>query len=368
MLIGTEHEYSINTPSLVPAAESDRILGRLSGKGSSEAVLGPVTLTKELQKTVIEFVPGHPAGTIAGLEQQLVSGLSLFYRCFSDRYALMGLGMHPALRLQDTAVWDHGEGEYYEAYDRIFGLAQHGWLNIQSLQLNVSYADEESMVSIFNTLRSLIPYLVAVSAASPFVEGRFRGTMDSRLLYYRENQRQIPAISNRIVPGRLDCLRTYEGWLEGMYRELRAREGSILCEEWVASYGVILRFSRPCVELKAMDEQECLRSDMALVAFIRALLRADLSWLEQDRDSLLEMTGQAIGRGTACLRPELLRLLRVAERSAAPDERPYLPLVRERIEEGSLAELLARDRREGQDLPHLMGTLAGCLRTNTPYR
>ncbi len=368
MLIGTEHEYSLNTPCMVPAAESDLILRRLSGPGSSEGSLGPVTLTKELQKTVIEFVPGHPAGTVAELEQMLVSGLSLFYRCFSDRYTLMGLGMHPLLRLSDTAVWDQGEGEYYEAYDRIFGLSRHGWLNIQSLQLNVSYADEESMVSIFNTLRSLIPYLVAVSAASPFVEGRFSGAMDARLLYYRENQRQVPAICNRIVPERLDCLRTYEGWLEGMYRELRAREGSILCEEWVASYGVILRFSRPCVELKAMDEQECLRSDMALVAFIRALLRADLSFLEQDRHSLLDMTEEAICQGTAGFQPELLRLLRIAERSAVPDERPYLPLVRERIEEGSLAELLVRARREGHDLPDLMGTLAGCLRTNTPFR
>jgi gamma-glutamyl:cysteine ligase YbdK (ATP-grasp superfamily) len=368
MLIGTEHEYSINTTHMTPVAESDLILGRLSGIGCSEAPLGPVMLTKELQKTVIEFVPGHPAGSVAELEQMLQSGLSLFYRLFPDRYALMGLGMHPTLRPEDTAVWDHGEGEYFEAYDRIFGLSRHGWLNIQSLQLNVSYTGEEDMVSTFNTLRSLIPWLVAVSAASPFVEGRFRGAMDSRLLYYRENQRQIPAICNRIVPERLDRLRTYDGWLEEMYAELRAREGSILCEEWVASYGVILRFSRPCVELKVMDEQECLRSDMAMVAFIRALLRADLSWLEQDRDSLLELTEQAIRRGTEGFRPELLRLLRAAERSAVEDERRYLPLVRERIEEGSLAELLVRDWREGRDLPDLMGALAGCLRTNTSYR
>jgi gamma-glutamyl:cysteine ligase YbdK (ATP-grasp superfamily) len=368
MLIGTEHEYSINTPHLVPVAESDQILSCLGGEGASEAPLGPVTLTKELQMTVIELVPGRPAETFTELEGMLVAGLSLFFRLFPDRYSLMGLGMHPTLRLDDTRVWDRGEGQYYEAYDRIFGLQKHGWLNIQSVQLNISYADEGGMVGIFNALRSLIPYLVAVSAASPFVEGKLSGAMDSRLLFYRENQAQIPRICNRIVPDRLDSLRTYEDWLSGMYRDLRAHDGSVLCEEWVASYGVIVRFSRPCVELKAMDEQECIRSDMAFSAFARALLRADLSGLEQDRDTLLEMTEQAICHGTSALYPELLRLYRAAERFASPDERRYLPLVRERIEEGSLAELLVRDWRDERDLPSLMSRLAGCLRTNVPYR
>jgi gamma-glutamyl:cysteine ligase YbdK (ATP-grasp superfamily) len=368
VLIGTEHEYSINTPDMVPVAESDRILSDLAGKGSSEAVLGPVTFAKELQKTVIELVPGHPASTVTGLESELLAGLSLFYRRFPGRYRLMGLGMHPTLRLADTAVWDQGEGEYYEAYDRIFDLSRHGWLNIQSLQVNVSYAGEKDMVESFNALRSLIPYLVAVSTASPFVEGKLSGVMDSRLVFYRENQSRIPAICNRIVPGRLDSFRAYEAWLSAMYGELREQGGSVLCEEWVASYGVIVRFSRPCVELKAMDEQECLRSDMACTAFIRALLRADLSGLEQDRDALLEMTEQAICHGTGAFRPELLRLCRLAERSGSPDERRYLALVRERVENGSLAELMVRDWREGQDLPSIMRGLADCLCANVPYR
>ncbi|NTV01141.1 MAG: hypothetical protein HGA55_08505, partial [Methanoregulaceae archaeon] len=344
------------------------VLGELAGRGASEASLGMITLTKELQKTVIELLPARPAGTVTELEGMLASGLSAFSRRFSGRYLLMGLGMHPTLRLADTAIWDHGEGEYYEAYDRIFGLSRHGWLNIQSVQLNVSYEDEMSMVRRFNALRSLIPYLVAVSAASPFVEGRLSGAMDTRLLSYRENQDVIPLICNRIVPEHLDSFRTYRDWLSGMYRELRSRGGSVLCEEWVASYGVIVRFSRPCVELKAMDEQECLRSDVALVAFITALLKSDLSWLEQDRAALLELTEQAISRGTPELRPELLRLLRAAERAASSEERHYLPLVRQRIEEGSLAELLVRDWRDERDMVSLMKRLAGCLATNNPYR
>ena len=122
MLIGTEHEYSLNSRSLQPLPESDRILGELSGPGSSEAPFGMVTLTKELQKTVIEFVPDHPAETIRELEGMVTDGTTSFFRRFGDRYCLLGLGMHPSLRLSQTAVWDSDEQEYYAAYDRIFGL------------------------------------------------------------------------------------------------------------------------------------------------------------------------------------------------------------------------------------------------------
>jgi len=57
VLIGTEHEYSLNTPGMAPVPESDLVLAELAGEGASEAALGTATLTKELQKTVIELLP-----------------------------------------------------------------------------------------------------------------------------------------------------------------------------------------------------------------------------------------------------------------------------------------------------------------------
>jgi gamma-glutamyl:cysteine ligase YbdK (ATP-grasp superfamily) len=367
MLIGTEHEYSINGPGMVPLPESDRILEALSGPGASAAPFGSVTLAKELQKTVIEVIPAHPAPRIHDLEVMVAAGVAAFCARFGHQYTLLGLGMHPALSLSQTRVWDGDEQEYYAVYDRIFGLSQHGWLNIQALQLNLGYADDRELVAIFNRLRALLPYLAAISAASPFVEGVPAGAMDNRLQYYRENQRQIPAICNRIVPEELGSRAGYDDWLDRMYRDLRAAGGAALCNEWVASFGVIVRFSRRCIELKVMDEQECVRSDMALAAFVRALVRADLPFLSTDRDDLLLLLEQAITHGTGELRPELLRLWHAAERSATPDERPYLPLVRERIEQGSIAELLMDRWKEDRDLPGIMEDMAGSLRTNIPY-
>lgn len=368
MTIGTEHEFSINDLQCHPLPVSDIILKTLCGSYESEILFGDVKLGKELQKTVIEMIPRTHADTIAALEEQLVRGIRKFYHIFRHRYTLLGLGMHPTLRLEGTAVWDHDEGEYYAAYDRLFSIRQHGWLNIQALQVNLSYNSEKDLVRTFNRLRSLLPYLIAVTAASPFVEGECTGAADNRLFYYRENQKEIPLICNRIVPEKITSIRDYRREQEEIFSELRTRDAAILCEEWVNSGGVIIRFSRKCLEIKALDEQDCIRSDMAVCAFIRPLLRCPSLQVETDQDALLALTESAIREGTAAFRPELEILYTRAWDHATPEERRYLPFVKDRIENGSLAEIMNERFGRERDISPILMDLAAALRTNVPYR
>ncbi|HQK56690.1 MAG TPA: glutamate-cysteine ligase family protein [Methanolinea sp.] len=367
MKTGTEHEYSLNGPGLVPLPESDLVLAEIGGGCDGEMPLGGAKACKELQKHVIELIPLHPSTRLTDLESSVQGGVREFSRRFAGRYRLLGLGMHPTLSLDLARVWDHGEGEYYTAYDRLFGIRQHGWLNIQALQVNFEYANESRLVSLHNRIRCLLPFLVALSAASPFVEGKAPGPVGNRLIYYRENQARIPAICNGIVPDPISSVADYRDRLSAVYEELQAQGAGILCEEWVASAGVIVRFSRPCIEIKAIDEQECVFSDMALCAFVRALARARDLKLEEDRNSLVAMTEQAIQEGTAGFGDELVALFRHAEKVATVDERRYLPLVRRRIEEGSLGQVLAERFRDTGDLKGIMQDLATCLEENRPY-
>jgi hypothetical protein len=368
MTIGTEHEFSINDMQFRPLPVSDTILKTICGRYESEILFGDVKLGKELQKTVLEMIPRNHADSIAVLEEQLVRGVRKFSHVFRDRYQLLGLGMHPTLKLEETAVWDHDEGEYYEVYDRLFTIRQHGWLNIQALQVNLSYTGEKDLVAHYNRLRSLLPYLIAVTAASPIVEGKSTGTADNRLLYYRENQKEIPLICNHIVPETIASVQDYRREQEKIFAELRARDAEILCEEWVNSGGVIIRFSRKCLEIKALDEQDCIRSDMAVCAFIRSLLRCRSLPVETDQDALLALTEEAIRQGTAGLRPELQGLYTRAWGHATPEERLYLPFIKERIEHGSLAELV-RDRYERErEIVPILKDLARALKTNVPYQ
>lgn len=367
MTIGTEHEFSINDPQFRALPVSDEILRTICGSYQSEILFGDVKLGKELQKTVLEMVPRIHTNTIAVLEGQLMQGVRKFSRVFRDRFQLLGLGMHPTLNLDKTAVWDHDEGEYYEVYDRLFDINQHGWLNIQALQVNLSYSGERDLVLHYNRLRSLLPYLIAITAASPIVEGRCTGNADNRLLYYRENQKEIPLICNRIIPEKILSVRDYRMEQEEIFAQLKKRDAAILCEEWVNSGGVIIRFSRKCLEIKALDEQDSIRSDMAVCAFIRSLLRCGSLPVETDQDMLLALTEDAIRGGTAGLRPELRQLYTRAWNHATAEERLYLPLIRQRIENGSLAELVSGRFERERELVPVLNDLAMALKTNRPY-
>jgi hypothetical protein len=364
MQIGTEHEYSINDQDFSPLPISDKIIEGIGGSMEHEVSMGEVKISKELQKHALELIPSRP-GSLSFLEGHLYRGLLDLYRVTGHRYKFLGLGMHPLLRLDQTSYWDHEEQEYYHAYNRLFNIWQHGWLNIQALQINLPY-QREGVVPMFNRLRSLIPYLVAVSASSPFVEGRLTAHMDCRLLYYRENQRRIPIICNDILPERLGSLKEYVQINREIYRELKRCGAEVLCREWANSRGVIVRFSRQCLEVKAIDEQECLKSDMAIAAFMLALLRSDLP-LEEDEGALRSLLEDAIRRGTEGMRPELARLYEEAKKVATREEMLYLPLIGRRIERGSLAELLAQRFRDGCEIRTLLGDMERAVRQNNPY-
>jgi len=215
-----------------------------------------------------------------------------------------------------------------------------------------------------------MPYLVAVSASSPLVEGKATSYMDNRLVYYRENQAAIPEICHGILPEKLESADDYVKINRRIYSDLKRQGADILCREWVNSRGVIVRFTRSCLEIKAIDEQECLHSDMAFSAFLLALLRSNLI-LEEDESSLLAMLESAMRQGTAGMRPELEGLLRLAERSATKEEKRYLPLMARRIEQGSLAELMMQKLKETgaveEEIKGLMRQMQWCLKENRPY-
>ena len=366
MTIGTEHEYSINDRIFTPLPVSDVILSEIAGSIKSEVPFGEVALSKELQKTVLEFIPNYPTDSLSELEKQVYSGIRRFYLHFGDRYRLLGLGMHPSLTLNETSVWNHDEREYYAAFDRLFNINQHGWLNIQALQVNLSYRNDEGLIDLYNKIRSFLPYIIAISASSPFVEGKATGSMDNRLLFYRDNQKEIPQICNGIIPERIVEVKEYLEFQQEIYGELEKRDSNILCEEWLNSSGLIIRFSRKCVEVKAIDEQECIKSDMAVCAFLRALVRAKVS-VETDRDVLLELTEHAIREGTTELQPELQRLLQYAWNAASNDEKKYLQIIDDRITHGSVAEQMHEQFKETGDMMEIMASMEEALRTNRPY-
>ncbi|ADC66300.1 glutamate--cysteine ligase GCS2 [Ferroglobus placidus DSM 10642] len=364
-MLGPEHEFSINDENFNPLPISDQIIRKIRGRIANEAVIGRVIIGKELQKHVIELKPVKPFEELSEFEEVMQEGVEELLSVM-DGCKLLGLGMHPLLKLENAKVWDHRDRKIYEAYDRIFNIKQHGWLNIQSFQLNISYSSEREAVELHNKLRILIPYIAAIASASPICEG-MPYYIDTRLNFYRINQKEIPLICNDVIPEKIASLREYRKILERIYEELRKRDAHVLCREWVNSRGVIVRFSRKCLEIKVMDEQECIKSDVALTAFIRAILRAEIE--ELPREKLIEKLDSAIRSGTAELKSELKELFRKAKENADDEEKKYLKIVKLRIKEGSLGESILMNMGDisRKEIIGVCEELSKCLERNEVY-
>jgi hypothetical protein len=89
--------------------------------------------------------------------------------------------------------------------------------------------------------------------------------------------------------------------------------------------------------------------------------------LPAGQEELADLTKEAIRNGTAGLKDDLFRLYDAAWQRATPEERHYLPVIRDRIVNGSLAERMRERISRGDRIESIMADMAECLRTNTPY-
>ncbi len=296
--------------------------------------------------------------------------------------------MHPLMRLDETGVWPHYHRKIYGAMGKIFNLHQHGWLNIQSFHLNLPFRNETEGVLLHNLIVNLIAYLPAVAASSPIFEGKEGVDVDNRLRFYMVNQKEIPTITEGVIPNYVSSFKQYKSEVIGGYSKELAKAGAnktILGREWINSRGVIFRFDRAALEIRVMDEQECVKSDVALSCFVRAALRGLMIVKPEllPRELLLKDFNAVVKNGLeakvsnpngSTARKVLQHYFKVAEQNATAEEKLYLWLIKKRIEEGNLSDLIrARVTAKAQhtgfhEATHsVYSTLISCLRNNEPY-
>ena len=334
---------------------SDRIIKDYCGKTRNFVELPSFTFGKELQMHVIELKANSPFKSPVEFEETMQNAvLTLSQIVERDDAQLLGTGMHPLLKLEDTSIWPHYHRKIYHEYGGIFNMNQHGWLNIQSFHLNLPYQKERDGIEMHNLLANLSAYLPAITASSPIYEGKAGLDIDNRLVFYKVNQSEIPSITGDVIPEYASSFSRYKHDVIVQYSEDLARAGAdktILWREWINSRGVIFRFDRRALEVRVMDEQECIKSDVALSCFIRAALRGLMhgngelqhhDLLVQDfnsviKDGLKAKTSNPHGK-TA--RQVCQKYLEIAREHAETEEKKYLWLVEKRLELGNLSEII----------------------------
>jgi gamma-glutamyl:cysteine ligase YbdK (ATP-grasp superfamily) len=362
-VVGPEHEFSIVNSDLKALPIVDKIIKDYCGRIVNFVELPKFTFGKELQTHVMEIKPNVPFRSPENFEETMQEAVLTLTDFLERRYRayLLGTGMHPLLILEETGVWSHRHKQIYQAYSKVFELRRHGWLNIQSFQLNIPYSDERTATLMHNLLAEICAYLPAVSASSPIYEGKIRDFVDNRLRFYMQNQREVPSIVGDVIPEYVSSFRQYKEEIIERYSQDLANAGvdrCILHKDWVNSRGAIFRFDRKALEIRIMDEQDCVKSDVALSCFIRALIRGMLKEGHEllPQKTLVKDYNAVIASGLDAkvthptgqiARQVCEHFYKVAWENATETEKRYIPIVAKRIERGNLSDII-RKRVQGK--------------------
>lgn len=308
---------------------------------------------------VMEIKPNAPFQSPEIFEETMQEAVLNLTDFLESKYKahLLGTGMHPLLKLEETGVWPHRHRKIYQAYSEVFDLNRHGWLNIQSFQLNIPYSNEKSAIFLHNMLAEICAYLPAISASSPIYEGKLGEHVDNRLLFYAINQKEVPSVTGDVIPEYIFSIEQYRKEVIEKYSLDLANAGAnecLLFKDWVNSRGVIFRFERKAIEIRIMDEQECVKSDVALSCFIRAVLRGLMEekaeplpheTLVKDFNSVVEtgLKAKVTHPHRQTAQQVCEHFFKIAWKNATKEEKKYLPIIKKRIECGSLSEII-RDK------------------------
>jgi glutamate---cysteine ligase / carboxylate-amine ligase len=392
---GVELEYMIvdaHTLDVRPIADS--LIEAEHGAIENEIERGAFAWSNELARHVVEIKTNGPVPRLDGLARGFAAEIARIDALLAPHGArLLPTGMHPWMDpAREFELWPYGDREIYAAFDRIFDCRGHGWANLQSAHLNLPFADDDEFGRLHAAARALLPLLPALAAASPFVDGRHDGQLDTRLDVYRHNAGRVPSLAGAVVPEPIFTQAHYQALLASLYADLAPLdpEGT-LHHEWVNARGAIARFDRMALEIRVLDVQECPRADLAIAWAVSAMLRAlcdpDPTHQERLRALATAPLADLLARTTAHAEraavddPELLRALGLdgAARTAqevwralfdrhlvsecdGAEHRPALELL---LEEGCLARRIVNrvgEKPTREALTALYRELGDCLR------
>jgi glutamate---cysteine ligase / carboxylate-amine ligase len=250
LTVGLEEEFALlhpDTLELVPAFE------RLQAAAQSDPVLA-ASISGELISSEIEIRSGGGADIGDALRRQAEARRRLFELAARHGVALGSTGTHPLSDYRDQHII---QTEHYRRVED--GLRYVAWRNNTfSLHVHVGVRGAERAVRVCDRLRPVLPLLLAVSANSPYVDGRDSGLHSARTQTFTKS---FPRCG---VP---DAFGSWAAWAD--YVDLLIRTGSIVefTQLW---WSVRPHHSFGTVEVRICDAQTTGPESDALASLITA--------------------------------------------------------------------------------------------------
>lgn len=390
---GIEIEYMIvDKETLKVRPIADRVLERASGNLSGDHENGRITWSNELVLHVIELKTSGPDSNLSSLSDDFQKNvLEINQLLESENAMLLPTGMHPTMTPAEKKLWPHDNNEIYEAYDRIFDCRGHGWSNLQSTHINLPFANDAEFRRLHTAVRFLLPVLPALTASSPFVEGKKTGFVDSRLHHYQQNQKKLPSIAGLVIPEPVESKAEYGSTiLQKTYADIAPYDpDEMLRDDWLNSRGAIARFGRQTIEIRILDTQENPAADIAIaeliVAILKSLAAEEIPYSEQFRHSTESLKGlfDATIRDGESARLEYTEYLKSWQLGATPISanefwRKLIPrfetaltpesrhAIHHILESGTLATRIVK-KAENASIEAAYRVLADCLNTGKPF-
>jgi carboxylate-amine ligase len=275
---GIELEYMIvdkSTLKVLPV--TDKLIEKACGSVKNEIALDEISWSNELVLHVIELKTTEPVcslHSIAELFHRNILHIQSLLDSFNGR--LLPGPMHPFMDPStEMHLWPHDYNPIYQAFNRIFGCKGHGWANLQSMHINLPFANDEEFCRLHAAIRLILPLIPALCAGSPVADGKITGYKDFRMEVYRTNSLKIPSITGDVIPEPVFSASEYQQHiLQRIYRDLQPYDSEkTLQEEWVNARGAIARFERNSIEIRVIDIQETPFADIAIAAAIIGVIR-----------------------------------------------------------------------------------------------
>ena len=276
---GVEMEFMIvdrDTLNVLPRA--DVPLGKdKDGNQLSDIEYDDIGLSNELVSHVLEFKCAHPKSTFDGLGKRFFHEIRRANKKLEKINAmLLPSACHPFMDPAEMQLWPYDCLDIYQTYDRIFNCKGHGWANLQSTHLNLSFDGDEEFGELHAAIRLLLPLIPAIAASSPYLDGKYTGYRDARIEVYRHNQDKVPEITGQVIPEQAYSYDEYNKMIFDKVKKAIAPYDTehLLNHFFLNSRGAIARFDRGAIEIRLVDIQECPNADIAIVELEMATLKA----------------------------------------------------------------------------------------------
>ena len=396
---GIELEYMlVNNDSFRISPKVDELLTLKAGELKADIENGDIAWSNELVAHVIELKTNGPAKSTDDLAEKFHENILEIDALLKPlNLQLLGSAAHPLMNPNtDTQLWKHSYSEVYALYNTIFNCKGHGWSNVQSTHINLPFYDDKEFEKLHAAIRILLPLLPGICASSPILEGQITGFKDTRLEFYKTNQKEIPELTGLVIPERtFSKLDYYTTIFEPIKRAIRPHDKNrILDPHFLNSRGAIARFDRNAIEIRLIDIQECPRADIAICALVievlKALvnkefctLQAQKTWTKQD---LFLILNDAIKHGetSEIENTAYLKLFGIENSATVNDvwnhlyqtvkpklHQSHYEAIEVILEEGTLATRLLKAVGNDTSEKHIISVyrqLQDCLKTNNLFQ